>query len=280
MAAEESTAKQRTSDLPIDAGSSRNPNEAASLAIAMQLDDLVASLDFTFGEASDTLSVPPLVLALASVLQYLEGLSDHDLVSAVRLSPLLRCAVGLAPGAHCPDIHDLRAFRERLPENVLALRSFEELIARGCRLDPHRNSTADVPSAEAVFESVRGINRLELAQRTMQGALTSLLRAGLTKLDRLPAAWRDRYLGEGGDPARMHDPAAREKLALSVGADGYSLLDALHCRGKSAVAQWPQEVMRLEQVWLWLFEREGEDVEWRPARHGDVSGELNGAVRI
>jgi hypothetical protein len=116
---------------------------------------------------------------------------------------------------------------------------------------------------EVVLESVRAINRLALAQRTMRHALEALLRNGALVEGRVPPEWRERYLGESAALPRSNDGGTQSNVAQTVGSDGFCLLDALHDVGRLKGRRWPGEVAMLEQVWSWLFTRDGEVVGWR-----------------
>jgi hypothetical protein len=109
---------------------------------------------------------------------------------------------------------------------------------------------------------VRGLNRLELVVEALRHALNTLAAADPSWL-RAQAGWVDRY-ARRADRERLPDkPAARDALALTVGADGYTLLQARHAPG---APPWLREVpaaAMLRLVWLQNSTRTDTEVRWR-----------------
>ncbi len=76
-------------------------------------------------------------------------------------------------------------------------------------------------------------------------------------------AWVGRD-AQGADHERLPDkPAAREALALAVGADGFALLGALHADDASSWLRAVPVAEMLRRIWLQHYTRADDAVQWR-----------------
>ena len=195
----------------------------------------------------------PFRLALVTVLQYVEGLTDRAAADAVRSRidwKYLLCLDLGDPGFDASVLVDFRArllgggAERRLLERVLALLAEHKLVkARG----KQRTDSTHVLSA------VRELNRLERVLETMRVALNALAEAEPEWLRAIaPGAWVERY-GYRPDAWRLPEKAAeREALLAQVGEDGYALLEAVWAAGPEA-ARALEQVETLRVVWVQNF---------------------------
>jgi len=184
----------------------------------------------------------PFRLALVTILQFVEGLSDRAAADAVRGRldwKYLLCLELDDPGF---DYSVLCEFRARLLasgaercllERLLAtLRAHKLVQARGRA----RTDSTDVVAA------IRTMNRLERVIETLRAALNTLATVVPAWLQAtVPADWLDRYGLRAEDSRLPQQDAERIAYAELVGCDGYALFAAL--RAETA-PPWLRELPR------------------------------------
>lgn len=211
----------------------------------------------------------PWRLALVTLLQFREGLSDRRAADAVRGRIDWRYLLALSLADAGFDHSVLCEFRARLPQHHAGSRLLERLLdtAREGRLlkargRQHTDST-HVPAA------VRTLNRLELVGETMRAALNAIAAAAPEWLRGVaPLDWHERY-GRRVENNRLPEAAAqRDAYAVQVGADGFLLLDALDGPGTPQGLPMLPAVGVLRRVWARHYQRTPPDV----AGKGGASG--------
>ena len=207
----------------------------------------------------------PWRLALVTVLQFLENLSDRQAADAVRTRIDWKYALGLEltdPGFH---FSVLTEFRARLvagkAEHLLLDRMLERFKARGLVKARGRQRT----DSTHVLAAVHDLHLLELAAETLRAALDDLATA-VPDWPREVAqpAWFERY-GRRVEEYRLpRGREAREALALEIGADGFLPLDALDAPGAPAEAHPVPMARTLREVWRVHYARDdGGRPRWR-----------------
>ena len=207
----------------------------------------------------------PWRLALVTVLQFLENLSDRQAADAVRARIDRKYALGLEltdPGFH---FSVLTEFRARLvagkAEHLLLDRMLERFKARGLVKARGRQRT----DSTHVLAAVHDLHLLELVAETLRAALDDLAAAVPDWLREVAQpAWFERY-GRRVEEYRLpRGREAREALALEIGADGFLLLDALNAPGAPAEARPVPMARTLREVWRVHYAREdGGRPRWR-----------------
>jgi transposase len=196
-------------------------------------------------------AVAPWRLAVVTVLQFMEGLSDRQAADAVRARIDWKYALGLEladPGFHYSVLSEFRArFVADEAETLLldrlldALRAAGLLAARG----PQRTDSTHVLGA------IRQLNRLELVGETLRHALNSLAVAAPDWLGaRLEPDWPDRYGRRVEDVRLPESAAARRALAEAIGRDGLRLLEAIVAPAAPPWLGQLPAVEALRRVWL------------------------------
>ncbi len=253
------------------------PEETARVARAalspshpyLRLADELGSLfaDEGFADLFPTRGQPALApwrLALATSLQFAEGLSDRQAAQAVRSRSDWQDVLRLALDDGGFDGSVLSEFRGRLLAPDAATRRFDTLLAwcreRGVVKARGRQRT----DATSVWSAVRGLNRQELVVAALRHALNTLAVADPAwRQGQAQAAWVDRD-ARRADRERLPDkPAARAALALAVGADGYALLQALPDPGAPPWLRAIPAAAMLRLVWLQNYTRTDAEVQWR-----------------
>jgi transposase len=209
-------------------------------------DDQFASLFPTRGQPAAS----PARLAMASVLQYIEGLSDRQAAEALRGRIDWKYALGLKLTDPGFDHTVLSEFRSRLLHSQAELLLLDTLLDRCRELELIRQRGRQRTDLTHVLAAVRVLNRLERVGETMRAALNDLAVLAPDWLQALaPAEWYPRY---GRRVENYHLPktdAAREELARVTAADGERLLAAVDAAtDQPELAQLPT-VVTLRRVW-------------------------------
>jgi transposase len=195
-------------------------------------------------------ALAPWRLALVTVLQFLENLSDRQAADAVRARIDWKYALGLEltdPGFH---FSVLAEFRARLvagnAEQLLLDRMLERFKTRGlvkARGEQRTDSTR-------VLAAVHDLHLLELVGETLRATLDDLAAAVPDWLRAVaPPAWFERYARRIEEYRLPRGREAREALALEIGADGVLLLTMLDVPAAPAEARVVPMVRTLREVW-------------------------------
>jgi transposase len=170
----------------------------------------------------------PARLALTSVLQYLEGLSDRQAADAVRGRLDGKYALGLELTDPGFDHTVLSEFRSRLVHGQAERQLLDTLLDRCRELGLIRERGRQRTDSTHVLAAVRVLNRLERVGETMRAVLNDWAVMAPDWLQALaPPEWYRRY---GRRVENYHLPqtdAAREELARVIAADGERLLAAV-----------------------------------------------------
>src|SRR5215475_10212346 len=167
----------------------------------------------------------PARLALVTVLQFAEGLSDRQAAEAVRSRIDWKYVLGLDLTDPGFDHTVLSEFRTRLVtgaaehlllDTLLTLAQTQGLLkARG------RQRT----DSTHVLAAIRGLNRLERVGETLRAALNSLAVVAPAWVQALaPPEWYERYAHRVENYQMPKTDAARKAFAALIGADGQGLL--------------------------------------------------------
>jgi transposase len=239
------------------------PDETARIAHAafprgnpwMQLRDTVGPIydDTSFAPLFAKGGRPaeaPWRLALVTVMQFAEGLSDRQAAEAVRARIDWKYALGLELTDPGFDFSVLSEFRARLvhgsAEHTLLERLLEVCRAHGWLKARGRQRT----DSTHVLGALRVLNRLERLAETLRAALNAVAEVAPDWLRSVALPeWHERYDRRIEDYRLPRGREARETYAETVGADGQRLLDALAApAAPSLLAQLPA-VDLLRRVW-------------------------------
>ena len=206
----------------------------------------------------------PWRLALVTVFQFLEHLSDRQAADAVRARIDLKYALGLDladPGFH---FSVLTEFRGRLvageAEHLLLDRMLERFKARGLVKARGKQRT----DSTHVLAVVRDLHLLELVAETLRATLDDLAAAAPDWLrDVAQPAWFERYTRRVEEYRLPKGREKREALALEIGADGFLLFDALDAKDAPAAGRAVPMVRTLRDVWRVHYAHDDGQLRWR-----------------
>ena len=192
----------------------------------------------------------PWRLAMVTVLQFAESLSDRQAAEAVRGRIDWKYLLGLELTNPGFDHTVLSEFRTRLVEGHAELVLLNALLARSRELGLFRPRGRQRTDSTHVLAAVRVLNRLERVGETLRAALNSLAVVAPDWLQSVaPPAWYQRY----GSRVENYDlpkaEGARRELAATIAADGQLLLDTIDAAVELPwLAQIPA-VELLRRVW-------------------------------
>ncbi|MDQ2763760.1 MAG: transposase [Pseudomonadota bacterium] len=203
--------------------------------------------DAVFADLYPALGQPayaPWRLALVTLMQFREGLSDRQAAEAVR---------------------------SRIDWTYLLARVLDTAREGGLLKARGRQRT----DSTHVLAAIRTLNRLELVGETLRAALNAVAVVAPDWLRGVaPLDWHERYDRRVEDMRLPETGPKRDAYFVQVGADGFLLLDALDAAGAPPDAAALPEIAVLRQVWARHFERtEGgpdgsapQDVQLRPVQ--------------
>lgn len=210
-------------------------------------------------------AIAPAQLALVTIFQFAEGLSDRQAADAVRGRIDWKYALCLPLTDPGFDASVLSEFRDRLSANGAETVLFETLLAALKEEGLVKPRSRQRTDSTHVLAAIHVLNRLELVGETLRHALNTLAAVAPAWLRSwVPADWFARY-GRRFEEYRLPDALAeRTALAERIGADGRHLLAAI---AASAECDWLPRVPAVEtlrRVWVQQFYAE-EAVRWRAA---------------
>ena len=216
-------------------------------------DELFAALYAVEGQPA----IPPWRLALVSVMQFAENLSDRQAAAAVRARIDWKYALGLELTDSGFHYSVLSEFRTRLVQGSLEQILLDKLLEccqhHGWLKARGRQRT----DSTHVLGAIKVLNQLELVGETLRYALNVLATVVPDWLrQQAKAEWYERY-GERIEDYRLpKDKTERERLSTVIGEDGYVLLDGIEQAHELAWLQQLPAVQTLAQVWTQQYQRD------------------------
>ena len=213
----------------------------------------------------------PWRLALVTLLQFREGLSDRQAAEAVRARIDWKYLLGLNLADPGFDHSVLCEFRGRLIAGEAADRLLSRVLDTAREGGLLRARGRQRTDSTHVLAAVRDLNRVELVAETLRAALNAISAATPEWLRVItPPAWQERYHRRIEEMRLPKAGPLRDAYVAQVGSDGVQLLDALAGADAPAAATALPVVGILHRVWARHFERvEGGDdggVRLRPTQ--------------
>jgi transposase len=219
-------------------------------------------------EARGKPGISPGMLVLVTVLQFVENLTDRQAAQQVAGRIDWKYALGLELADPGFDFSVLSGFRDRLIDHGLQERALDLLLARLVSLGLVKPGGRQRTDSTHVLSAVRALHRLEFCAETVRAALEALAAAAPDWLaPRIGAEQQKRY-GARMDFWRL--PAAeadRAAMAVTVGTDGFDLMEQVFAPGSPRWLLEVPAVQVLREVWLRQYHRtmtdHGQEVAWR-----------------
>jgi transposase len=209
----------------------------------------------------------PARLALVTVLQFAEGLSDRQAADAVRSRIDWKYLLGLEltdPGFHHTVLSEFRTRLVTGEAEALLLEALLTLARTQGLLKARGRQRTD---STHVLAAIRVLNRLERVGETLRAALNRLAIVAPTWVEALaPPEWYDRYSHRVENYQMPKTDTARKALAAVIGADGQVLLQAIDA---ASTQPWLREipaVQILRRVWAEQYIEVHGTLSWREVK--------------
>lgn len=256
------------------------PKETAEVAraafpsgnIYMRLRDSLGALysDADFADLFSRRGRPaesPGVLAMVSVLQVGEGLSDRQAADSVRSRIDWKYLLSLELTDQGFDFTILHDFRERLLEGGRESELLNTLVkifrARGLL----KSGGSQRTDSTRILAAVRLLNRLEVVGETLRFTLNRLSKVAPEWVKSIVTPdWYERYEARFEMYRLPKSEEKRKKLALTIGADGYYLLNRAYEEISPEEVKNNRAVEVLRQVWIQHYTLDCGEVVWRNAK--------------
>jgi transposase len=234
-------------------------------------DQLFAPLFPTRGQPAAS----PWRLALTTVMQFAEGLSDRQAADAVRSRIDWKYALSLELTDPGFDHTVLSEFRTRLVAGQAEQLLLETLLARVRERGLLKARGRQRTDSTHVLAAIRVLNRLELVGETLRHALNSLAVVAPDWLQaQVPIEWFDRYDTRMENYQFPKTAAAREAVAVTIGADGRQLLQAVEAATDQPWLCEVPAVKTLRHVWAEQYTDPPEPLRWRAVQERVPSADL------
>lgn len=219
----------------------------------------------------------PWRLALVTVLQYTEGLTDRQAANAVRERIDWKYSLGLDLTDTGFDFSVLSEFRKRLvdegAETLLLDRLLEVCKQRGWLKAGGKQRT----DSTHVLARVRSLSNLECVGETLRAVLDDL--AALVPewlVQQISPDWFERYSHRVENYRLPKAENQRTALAQQIGADGLHLLQALESPQAPSGLKDEESIHLLRQVWQQYYDLSDGKAKWRA---GPQATEDEGIIR-
>jgi len=259
------------------------PEETARVAraacpkgtLAIRLRDVLAELyqDEQFASLYPVEGQPayePWRLAVITVLQYSENLTDRQAANAVRERIDWKYCLGLELSDPGFDSSLLSEFRKRLVENgketLLLDRLLEVCKQRGWLKAGGKQRT----DSTHVLARVRSLSNLECVGETLRAALDDLAQIAPDWLvKQVSPDWFERYSHRVENYRLPKAESQRTALAEQIGADGLHVLKALEKPDAPANLKDEESLEVLQKVWQQYYDLAGGKARWRAGPQAD-----------
>jgi transposase len=211
----------------------------------------------------------PWRLALVTIFQFAEDLSDRQAADAVRTRIDWKYALSLDLGDPGFDHTVLSEFRSRLVAGGAERLLLDVLLRRFRELGLLKGRGRQRTDSTHVLAAVRALNRLELVRETVRHALGILAEVapGWLAAQANPE-WVQRYRRRSDEERLPKGKEAQRELADQIGRDGTALLQAVFA---AAAPSWLREVPAVEalrRIWVQNYLHTENGVRFRTAEDG------------
>ena len=231
-----------------------------------QLGQLYVDRDFQslFPAECGQSAISPAKLALITIMQFAEGLSDRQTAEAVRTRIDWKYALGLELTDAGFDYSVLSEFRDRLITTGQESQLLEIMLSQFKQKKLLKSRGRQRTDSSHVLAAIRRLNRLECVGETLRHALNDLAKAAPQWLKALVTQdWFDLYGARFEQYRLPTQKAEQEQLALRIGTDGHHILSALYDPQTPQKLRQIESVEILRQVWVQQYSFVNAQLVWR-----------------
>lgn len=220
-------------------------------------------------------ALAPWRLALVTVMQYAENLTDRQAADAVRGRIDWKYALGLKLSDSGFDFSVLSEFRSRLLEGTSEKLLLDEMLNQFKDRDLLKAKGKQRTDSTHVLAAIRTLNRLELVAETMVHTLNVLATVVPDWLRSwVPNEWFTRYEKRLDDYRLPQDKKERTAFAEVIGVDGHYLLSMIYSDTSLEWLCYIPAVMVMRQIWVQQYYVEDGNVRWRQTGNLPSSAEM------
>ena len=206
----------------------------------------------------------PWRLALVTLMQYAEGLTDRQAADAVRTRIDWKYALSLELTDSGFDFSVLSEFRSRLLVHEAERRLFDRLLEQVRERGWIKARGKQRTDSTHVLAAIRTLRRLECVGETMRHALNVLSEVAPTwLLEHMDPEWAERYEKRFSDFRLPKETKARVVLAETIGADGRRLLEHVYAEASLPWLSELEAVQTLRRVWIQHYHAREQGTAWR-----------------
>lgn len=219
----------------------------------------------------------PWRLAMVTVLQYVEGLTDRQAADAVRERIDWKYALGLELTDPGFDFSVLSEFRARLVNEQAETLLLDRLLERCKQQGWLKAGGKQRTDSTHVLARVRSLSNLECVGETLRATLDDLAQLAPDWLvKQISPDWFERYSHRVENYRLPKAESQRKELARQIGADGLHLLEAVEKADAPAGLKDEECIQVLWRVWQQYYELAGRKATWRAGPQAD---EGEGVIR-
>jgi len=206
----------------------------------------------------------PWRLALVTVMQYAENLTDRQAADAVRGRIDWKYALGLELDDPGFDFSVLSKFRKRLIAGGTEQQLFEQMLKAFRAADLLKSGGKQRTDSTHILGAIRTLNRLELVGEALRQVLEAVAAVAPEWLqERVTLEWFERY----GQPLDNYllpkDKKDRAELALTIGADGVHLLTSIYTDPDHGWLAAIPAVETMRRIWVQQYVYQDGVLRWR-----------------
>jgi transposase len=216
----------------------------------------------------------PWRLALVTIMQFVENLTDRQTADAVRGRIDWKYGLGLELDDPGFDFSILSEFRGRLLDQGAEARLFDAMLRRFVVRGWLKTGGRQRTDSTHVLGKLRLLNQLELVGETLRYALNTLATVAPDWLrPRIGAEWFDRYSQPIDDYRLPQDKKERDELALVIGQDGITLMEHIYHADSPEWLRYLPPIETLRRVWVEQFYFYEGELRWRTDDKGPPTGQ-------
>lgn len=212
--------------------------------------------------------VAPWQLALVTVMQFAEDLTDREAANGVRGRIDWKYALGFELSDGGFDHSVLSEFRDRLIRGGAEHRLLEKMLVVCEKYKLLKTDGKQRTDATHVLAAVRMLNRLELVHETLRHTLNILAEIVPDWLvSQVHPEWFEHYGTRLNEYQLPKDKSERENLAVKIGRDGVYLLEKIYAEASLEWLGGIPAVETLRHLWIQAYYQEEGQIHWREKKN-------------